>query len=700
MDFWRFAPPDPSFGAPLVGIYDPFLVTLSVAVACLAGLTALLLVDRMSASRSTNARAWWFGCGAIAMGCGIWTMHFTGMLALSLPVEMGYDLTLTLVSLVPAILGSAAALYFTAQPNPRGLRLQFGALLMALGIGTMHYTGMEAMNLRGVLRYDFIYFCLSIIVAHILALAAIYIRFGLRRLPTSLTDTSLKLGAGTIMGFAVAGMHYTAMAASRFYELPEAEISGMMFPERAMAITISGFSGIILLLSGLATWIHRQRGVQRMLQQLAHTDALTGLPNRIKFKQRLEIALSEANRHDARLAVLFLDLNDFKTINDSLGHAAGDRVLEEVAARVRDCLRGEDTVARFGGDEFIIIARDLKFAEDAAQVADRVLSALQSPIEFDGWKLHHSASMGISVYPDDADTADELIQQADAAMYRAKSEELGYQFFHKELTEQAMERIRLGNKLREALHHGQLLLYYQPWVDLASGQWIGIEALARWPLPVEGWISPERFIPIAERSGLIAKLGRWALHESCLQGRAWLDAGIEFERLAVNVTAPQLTRSDYVDEIADILEKTRFPYSRLELELTESSLMGNDADVIRRLDEIRSLGITLAIDDFGTGYSSLSYLKDLPVDKLKIDRAFVKGIVDDARDRAIVQTVVQMGASLGFTVIAEGVETQAQRDTLSALGCLQAQGYLFARPGSAQEVSDLLATRQCHESSG
>ncbi|EPC03359.1 hypothetical protein L861_17610 [Litchfieldella anticariensis FP35 = DSM 16096] len=690
MEFWRFDTSDPALGPLLEGSYDPLLVTLSIAIACFAGLTALMLADRMIASSSATHKAWWNIGGAVAMGCGIWAMHFSAMLAFAVEGHdhMKYSLGLTLLSLVPAMLGSGAALYFMAHPNLKVHQLFLGALPMAVGIGSMHYTGMEAMRMEG-LRYDLLFFCLSIVVAYLLALAALYLHFYVRRLPV-FSENGLTLVAGIFMGFAVAGMHYTAMEASRFYEVSIPVAHGPLISSGAMAATIGGFAGVILGLSILATWIDRQKALQRMLEHLANTDALTGLPNRIHFQQRLGLALSHSRRHGTRLAVLFMDLNDFKAINDSLGHTTGDRVLQEFAARLAIPLRAEDMVARFGGDEFIVLVHDLDSAEDAVETVERLLKVMEAPIEFDGWQLHAQPSIGISIYPDDSERADELIQQADAAMYRAKRDDLGYYFFAKNLTDRAMLRVRLGNDLRNAVKGNQLFLHYQPLVNLHSGEWIALEALARWQHPREGRISPSIFVPLAERTGLAVPFGEWALRQACQQGRTWLDAGLAFGCIAVNIAAPQLARPGFVTRLQDILEETGLPAYHLELEITESSLMNSDQETIDRLYEIRRMGASLAIDDFGTGYSSLSYLKNLPINKLKIDRTFVQGVLQDPRDQAIIRAMVDIGTSMGFTVLAEGIETEAQGQCLLQLGCRMGQGFFFARPLDVETVAEAL----------
>lgn len=686
MHFWRFDNSDPTLGPLMEGTYDPLLVTLSIAIACFAGLTALMLADRMVASPTPTSKNWWHLGGAVVMGCGIWAMHFSAMLAFSVEghVYMGYTMGLTALSLVPAILGSGTALHFMAHPSLRAPQLLLGALLMAAGIGSMHYIGMEAMHMEG-LRYDLPFFVLSIVVAFLLALAALYLHFRVRSLP-AFSERGMTLIAGVFMGFAVAGMHYIAMGASRFYETPQAAVHGSQLSQEGMAAAIGGFASLILGLSLLVTWIDRQKAIQRMLEKIANTDALTGLSNRSHFRRRLEEALSHSQRHGTRLAVMFFDLNDFKTINDSLGHATGDRVLQEFARRLTEHVREEDAAARFGGDEFIILIRDLAMPEDAIQTAERLLRAMETPIEFDDWKLHALASIGISIFPDDSEEADALIQQADAAMYQAKRNDARYHFFDQDITDQAMLRMRLGNDLRDALKQDQLSLHYQPQVNMQTGKWTGVEALARWQHTREGNVPPAVFIPLAERTGLVLPLGEWALRRACQQGRAWLDDGLEFGYIAVNVAAPQLAHPGFVTQLRCILESADLPARYLELEITESSLMHSDQATIQRLHDIRDMGVSLAVDDFGTGYSSLSYLKHLPINKLKIDRSFVHGILDDPRDQAIVRSVADMGASLGFIVLAEGIETEEQRQAVLQLGCRQGQGYFFALPADAESI--------------
>ena len=580
--------------------------------------------------------------------------------------------------MLPAIGGSAAALSVISHRGPTPLRLHAGALLMAAGIGTMHYTGMEAMSFDG-LRYDPALFALSLVVAYVLALAALHLNVRVRRLVT-ITGYGLRIGAGVGLGLAVAAMHYTAMHAARFYQLAEPAPEQALVSDAGMAAAISAFAAFVLTIGLIATWMDKQRAAHRKLQQLVRTDELTGLPNRTLFSERLEEAIARGGRNHRKVAVLFLDLNDFKTINDSLGHSVGDEMLRRFATRLRGSLRRGDVVARFGGDEFIVLAEDLASSEDVTDVVIALQRAMEEPIELDDLALHMGASIGISICPDNSVTAEELMQQADAAMYWAKQEAVGYRFFDDTLTARALRRVRLGNDLRAGLDRGELYLDYQPWVDLASGEWLGYEALARWTHPTEGPISPGVFIPLAERTGFVLQLGAWVLHEACTTARQWLDAGVEFQRVAVNVAAQQVSQEKFFELVAATLEDTGLGGKHLELEITESSLMGNDPGTLERLRRIRALGVTLSIDDFGTGYSSLLYLKDLPVDKLKIDQGFVRSMLTDTRDQAIIRAVTDMGARLGYTVVAEGIESAAQRDALLEAGCRFGQGFLFGVP--------------------
>ncbi|MBN7798713.1 sensor domain-containing protein [Parahaliea mediterranea] len=440
-----------------------------------------------------------------------------------------------------------------------------------------------------------------------------------------------------------------------------------------------------------ATDISQIKQSEERLDFLAHHDPLTGLPNRALLNERLEWAMQHVRRQSRSFAVVFIDLDHFKHVNDSLGHPAGDRVLQDVGQRLVGVLRQDDTVARLGGDEFVLLLEDIAHPDKAAKVAAKVMRALAEPFEVEGRDIRVQASMGICMYPGDGDDAATLLRNADAAMFRAKDRGRNtYEFYTEELTRKAFERVLLESNLRLAVEREELFLNYQPQIELATGRVVGMEALIRWNHPELGLLSPTRFIPLAEDSGLIHAIGEWVLREACRQARAWCEAGLEFGRLGVNVSRAQLQRGRLFEDIQSALAASGLPPERLELEVTESFIMEQDTLAVEQLDRLRDCGVSIAIDDFGTGYSSLSYLKRLPVHKLKIDKSFVLDIADDDNDMAIVAAVISMGRKLGLTVLAEGVESARQADFLLENGCHEAQGFLYARPMPHEAVTAFL----------
>lgn len=443
---------------------------------------------------------------------------------------------------------------------------------------------------------------------------------------------------------------------------------------------------------GMYTDISQQKAAEAKLDFLAHHDPLTGLPNRLLFQSRLEQALREAGRGGEMLGVLLLDLDRFKDVNDSYGHLVGDQLLQHVAQCLSGRLRVADTLARLGGDEFALLMRKLQHAEDAARVAEDLMAALAQPWRSEGGlEVTAGVSVGICVYPQHGQDAQALLQGADAALYRAKGDgRNAYRYFADEMTTAARERLRLESRLRRAVAQGQLRLHYQPQVELATGRIVGAEALVRWQDPDEGLISPLRFIPVAESTGLIGAIGSWVLAEACRQGQRWRQAGMPALTLAVNVSPRQFFLGDLAEEVAMVLRDTGFPADCLELEITEGALIEREQDALATLHRLRALGVRLAIDDFGTGYSSLAYLKRFPIDVLKIDRSFIADIPRDADDMAISTAILALGASLGLKVLAEGVETQAQFDFLQARGCALYQGFFRSPPLPADGFAQLL----------
>ena len=438
---------------------------------------------------------------------------------------------------------------------------------------------------------------------------------------------------------------------------------------------------------GLEMEIAERRMADQRVVHMAHHDVLTGLPNRTLLTDRVDQAITRAHRSASKLALLFLDLDRFKNVNDSLGHAVGDQLLQAVSTRLTACLREEDTAARLGGDEFIISLPDVADASEAARVAARILADLAKPFSVCGHQLPAEASIGIALYPDDGDSAQTLMRNADTAMYHAKeSGRANYQFFSSQMNERVSRRLSTETSLRRALEHGEFTLHYQPLIELATGRIDGAEALARWPQPDHRLVSPAEFIPVAEDTGLIVPLGEWVLREACGQAQAW-QARQPGLRIAVNLSARQFRQKNLIGMIEQALCDTGLAPALLELELTEGMLMHHAEDTVRTLARLDEMGVRLAIDDFGTGYSSLSYLKRFPIHTLKIDRSFVQDLSTDPDDAAIVTAIVAMARGLNLNVTAEGVETEAQAAFLRSLSCDLAQGFHFGRPMPAADFA-------------
>jgi diguanylate cyclase (GGDEF)-like protein/PAS domain S-box-containing protein len=433
------------------------------------------------------------------------------------------------------------------------------------------------------------------------------------------------------------------------------------------------------------------RAISMRMTHSAQHDVVTNLPNRMLLNDRITQAISLASRQRRCIAVLFLDLDRFKYINDSLGHAVGDQLLQSVSKRLLAGVRGSDTVSRQGGDEFVILLSEIAHPEDAGTSAKKILQLLAASHTIDSHDLHIAGSIGISIYPQDGEDAETLIKSADTAMYHAKeSGRNNCQFFRSDMNQKAVERQSLESSLRGALERKEFLLHYQPKVDLRTREITGVEALIRWQHPERGLIPPSQFVPIAEDSGLIIPIGQWVLREACRQGRAWLDAGLSFKHLSINVSAVEFRHKDFVECVRTILAETGLEARYLDLELTEGVLMEDAESTISVLRDLKTLGVGLAVDDFGTGYSSLSYLQQFPIDVLKIDQSFIDQVSAGSNKLAIVSAIIDMGKNLKQRVIAEGIETQAQLAFLQNLHCAEGQGFLFSPPIPASQFAELL----------
>lgn len=474
-------------------------------------------------------------------------------------------------------------------------------------------------------------------------------------------------------------------------ELWDRSKHGAVYPKWTSISTIRDENGTVTHYIASFTDISERKAAEERISYLAHHDVLTGLPNRFSLEGRLDQAILSARRDNKQLAVMFIDLDRFKTINDTLGHHVGDHLLSEVAKRLRNCVRESDIVARLGGDEFVIVLTGIRAIADVAMMSSKVLHQLTETYQIDGHDLHSSSSVGISVYPDNGGSAEALMKAADTAMYHAKDKgRNNAQFFTDAMNADAHERLLLERELRVALKECQFELHYQPQVCTHSKVVCGVEALVRWRHPERGLIPPLKFIPIAEEVGLIEELGCWVLDEACRQHAVLRSQGVEGIRMAVNLSAHQLRSSSLVDFVRSAMARHGLSHGDLELEVTESAAMENSAQAITHLEALRDLGVNLAIDDFGTGYSSLAYLKLLPIQTLKLDRSFVKDIETDENDAAISAATIALAHSLGLKVVAEGVETDGQSSFLEEHGCDFLQGYFYGRPEPAERLADVI----------
>ncbi len=682
------------------------LVLASLLVAVLASYTALDLAARISTARSAQARMWWLAGGALCMGVGIWSMHFVGMLAATLPVPLAYDPGLTLLSLLIAIAASGFALYLVSGADLTRARLVVGALGMGGGVAAMHYMGMAAMRMSPFIAYNPTLVLLSVLIAVGASGAALWIAFRLRLRTHHLYR--LRAGAAIIMGAAIAGMHYTGMAAAGFPTGSQCGALAGGWSGQGLAPMVLSAAVAVLAAAIVLSMLDRRFESQSALLQsslsqahgeiafLALHDALTKLPNRLQLERRLEQAMRDSRRSGQPCAVLFVDLDGFKAVNDAFGHQAGDRLLSLIAQRLRETMRPADLAARMGGDEFVVVAEGVS-REDVHALAARLGAVLRQEFVVDGHRLRISASIGIALYPQDGASAQELISHADAAMYRAKSGGRdAHQFFDPSMLVNAQENLELLAELRGALARGEFRLHYQPKLDLRSGRAVGAEALLRWASPSRGNVPPDRFLGLAEQAGLIVPIGDWVLDEACRQAAAWRARGHRDWSVAVNLSALQFDHPGLVQSVRDALRRHALPPRALVLEVTESTAMRNVESSMAILKQFEAMGVGVSIDDFGTGYSSLLYLKRLPATELKVDRGFIRDVQHDADDAAIVSAIVALAQRLQLRVVAEGVETPAQQDYLRQLHCDQVQGFLFGKPVPGVEFAQVVERAEAH----
>jgi len=783
--------------------HEPALVLLAALICLFASHTALSLLERAGAS-ADRTRKIWLGGAACAAGSGIWATHFVAMLAFRPGLPLGYDLDLTALSLVVAIVLTGVGFTLATAASHR-TQLLLAGVVVGIGIGAMHYTGMAGLRVPARMTYDGVLVAASIAIGTILAAGALWLTL---RSP----DRRHRLGGVGLLTLAICGLHFTAMGALRLIPDPRVPFAESALPADWLALVVSLVALLILAL-GFASAVFDQRLARRLAQEaerlresearfrdlaaatfegivihsagrildgnpalarllgrdldelvgtrliahvapedrdtlnqrsderaaepyeielvradgavlavevlerpiryhgraarvaalrdlterkraeasihhLAHHDGLTGLPNRVLFRDRLEQAMAGARRAGRTVALLCLDLDRFKAINDLFGHPVGDGLLRQVTARLQDNLRETDTLARLGGDEFAIVQPDLEAPEGAAGLAGRLVATIAEPFEVEGHELRVGLSIGIAFFPGDASDPDEILKQADIALYRAKTEGRGrYRLFEPDMDARLQARRALEQDLRQALAEDRLELHYQPQADAHSRRIVGFEALLRWTHPKRGPIGPAEFIPIAEESGLILPLGEWVLHTACAAAADWPPP----VRVAVNVSPAQFRHGELPELVANALHASGLGAERLELEITEDVLLSDTDQTLATLQRLKALGVRISMDDFGTGYSSLGYLRRFAFDRIKIDRSFIQNAGTHPQAAAIVRAVIGLGHNLHMTVTAEGVETAAQLELLRGERCHEIQGFLIGHPMPPDAVADLLA---------
>lgn len=680
----------------MTGVYNPLLVCLSLVVAFLASYTAVELSGGLNTLAGAKRRPLWLAGGAVSMGVGIWSMHFIGMLAFSLPVEVGYDLAATTASLFLAIGVSLIALATASRGVLSSARLCIAGTVMGIGVAAMHFTGMHAMQMSPGIAYTIWRVALSVGVAIAASMAALWLAFTLRA--SDVQNVVVKrLGAAFIMALAITGMHYVGMSAADF-AAGSICLSVGKLDARWLALIVTATSFTVLVGTLALLGFHTSslsislRRANRQLHYLGTHDALTNLPNRQQLSLRIAQAIAECSRRESPFAVLFIDLDGFKSINDSLGHSVGDDLLKACAERLRQDVPPTAMVARLGGDEFVIVVEHVIEPSSAEALANGVLRRLSQEIDVNGLPLRVSASVGVAFYPRDGSNAGELLHSADAAMYVAKqSGRNTFRVFEPQMNHTTLKSLILQRDLHRALTGGELSVSFQPKFSVASQSVTGVEALIRWRHPELGEIPPLEFIPIAERSGLIVGIGDWVVREVCSNIALWDAQGLPPVCVAVNLSPIQFNVQDLVARIDTLIGAAGVDPRRLMFEITETTAMQNIEKTSRTIEALQSRGYTVAIDDFGTGYSSLAYLQRFRFDQIKVDGSFMRDLVAGGRrGSALLSAVMTLARALQIEVVAEGVETESQFLTLRELACDQMQGFLLSRPLTAVELPAFL----------
>ncbi len=660
--------------------HDLRLVALAGLV-CVAGAWISIRLFMRARASDGVTRAGWLVMTAVASGASIWTTHFVAMLAFQPTLSSTFDPLYTALSLFVAVAACFAG-FGLASLRSLPLAPELGGGLVGLGIGTMHYLGMNAYRVSGRVDWDIAYVVASVVIGILLASLAV----NRAARPVS---RYCKYAAAALFTLAICGLHFTGMAAMTIEPDPRFFIPPNGISSDILAFSIAG-AALLTVSTGFASYIVDRRSreeAQRYIHHLAFHDSLTGLPNRVAFGERLLADIAHCRDNGSGLAVLCMDLNRFKEVNDVFGHGIGDKLLTQAARRMSECLGKGEFLARHGGDEFIALQMAPNQPAAAGELSERLSRQFVEAFNIDGQSLQVGTSIGVAIFPNDGDTAEQLLTNADVAMYRSKSAGSGSICFFERTMDDAIRRRRaLSHELKDALANNQFVLHYQVQKTVENGEICGFEALLRWNHPTRGLIPPAEFIPLTEETGLIIPIGEWVLRTACRDAAIWPKP----YKVAVNLSPVQFRHANLPAMIHQVLLETGLQPGRLEVEITESTLIENLERTLHILRQIKALGVTIAMDDFGTGYSSLSTLQAFPFDKIKLDRSFVDKVRHEHQSAAIVRAVLSLGKSLQVPVLAEGVETQAHLDFLRQEKCDEVQGFLMGRPAPIDQIMPLV----------
>ncbi|NEK37392.1 putative bifunctional diguanylate cyclase/phosphodiesterase [Rhizobium leguminosarum] len=651
-------------------------LVIVAALVCATGSWAILRLFDRAASTAGLQRVGWHFLTAVAAGSSIWCTHFIAMLAYDPGVPVGFDPVLTVVSLLIAMLGALLGFLVAASGLTR-LAPAVGGGIVGLAIVTMHYTGMMAYRVQGIVSWNMAYLSASIILS--VAFSAVALHIAMRQI-----FRGHKYVATGVLVIAIVSLHFTGITAFRVSPMLIDGSFSNPAALQALALAIAGVA-LVIVGTGLSSYLIdddvRADSYER-LRHMALNDSLTGLPNRASFNERLDQEIALARGAGGKVALIGIDLDRFKEINDLRGHSVGDEVLRILSRRMINLLREGEFVARLGGDEFAAVHR-LRNQADLLDFLSRLEAALTKPIRLDDYEVIPGASIGVAIYPDNADSTEVLISNADLAMYRAKADITREVCFYKRsMDETVRARRNLASELREAIENNQLDVHYQVQTSISTGEIRGYEALLRWEHPQHGFIPPSEFIPLAEENGLILQMGEWVLRTACAKAATWEPQ----YKVAVNLSPVQFVHTDLSKLVLEVLIETGLSPDRLELELTESTIFTDKERALHMLRQIKALGVSIALDDFGTGYSSLDTLRAFPFDKIKLDRSFMSEIESSPQAKAIIRAVLALGKSLEIPVLAEGIETQDQLTLLTTEGCDEAQGFFLGRPAPLHRI--------------